>query len=189
MIKLAKYSMGYRSKLIIDCYKKWLRKGDKVLDVGCGNGIVSRELQTYFRLAITGCDIQNYLKYKIPFTQMLSEDSLPFKGKTFDVIMFNDVLHHTAKENQQKLIKDALRVADKVLIFEVQPTLWGKTFDYILNNIHYKNLNIPFTFRTNEEWVSLFANLQAKYEMQKVRKPFFYPFLHTAFCVMNSYED
>src|SRR5260221_12795679 len=122
MISLAQFSTTYRSKLIIDSYKNWIKTNDRVLDVGCGNGIVTEELKKYFHIDVTGCDMLNYLQVDLPFIQMHAENKLPFKQNSFDIIMFNDVLHHTAKDNQEKLLQEALRAGDKVLIFEVQPT-------------------------------------------------------------------
>lgn len=189
MISLADVTTTYRSKLIIEAYKKWLRAGEFVLDVGCGNGIVSWNLQNYFKIHLVGCDVINYLKYPIPFTKMVSESSLPNTQKKNQTIMFNDVLHHVEKVNQKKLLLDALHKSGKVLIFEVQPTFVGRLFDYILNTIHNKNMNMPFTFRSTQEWVLLFKSLRATYEIQEVKRPIFYPFSHIAFFINKNNEN
>lgn len=182
-MSLADITSTYRCKLIIATYKGWLRRKSKVLDVGCGNGIVLARLKKHFNVIVTGCDIINYLKYDIPYVEMGLEDKLPFKKKIFDIVMFNDVLHHMELKNQKKLIQEALRIADNVLIFEVQPTYTGKIFDYVLNKIHNPIMRIPLTFRSTEAWIILFKTLGVNYKIRYVKKPFFYPFLHIAFCI------
>ena len=98
--------------------------------------------------------------------------------------MLNDVLHHVEWDNQERLLREALRVSKKVLLFEVQPTLVGKLCDYILGKIYYKNMLIPFTFRTSSQWETLFKRLPIRrWKTKKVKRPFFYPFSHVAFCL------
>lgn len=181
MINLAAITSKYRGKLIIDAYRKWIKRGETVLDVGCGNGVVSNEIKNQFKLNLTGCDVMSYLTENIPFIKMKSEDKLPFRTKSFDIAMFNDVLHHTSFATQQKLLVEALRVADKVLIFEVKPTIVGIIADYLLNKVHNKNMNIPFTFRTVGGWQALFKSLGIKYGSLEVKRPLFYPFSHIVF--------
>ena len=133
---LSDITSSYRSRLIIETYNKLVQKGDRVLDVGCGNGVVSAILAQEFRIKIVGCDMMRYLTRAISFVQMEKEDRLPFRNNAFDVIFFNDVLHHTPRQNQEKLILESLRVAKKVLIFEVEPTIIGIIVDFFINKIH-----------------------------------------------------
>lgn len=182
MIKLAEFSSRYRARLIAKAYTRWIKPKEKILDVGSGTGIVAVELSKLLKVTVSGCDIEEYLIEKIPFKKMEAHDKLPFKDKSFDTVMFNDVLHHTDYENQKKLLKEAERVTKKqILAFELRPTLSGKLADFLINKIHYIRMNIPFTYRTTSEWKSLFEDLGFKYEAKEVRKPFLYPFSHIAF--------
>ena len=174
----------FRGSLIVETYKNWLTKKDRVLDVGCGTGIVSKQLADYFKIKIVGCDIKNYLKRDIKFVKMAYKDKLPLPKNSFDTAMLNDVLHHADWDDQEILLREALRVSKKVLLFEVQPTLVGKLCDYILGKIYYKNMLIPFTFRTSSQWETLFKRLPIRrWKTKKVKRPFFYPFSHIAFCL------
>lgn len=178
---LADYTSTIRGRLIINAYKKWLKPKEKVLDIGCGNGVVSKQIADEFRLRIYGCDTLNYLTKKIPFKLTKDGRPLPFKNHEFSAAMFNDVLHHIPYSIQEQLITDALRVAKQVLIFEVQPTIIGKVADYTLNKIHNHFMRIPFTFRTTSQWGKMFAKNKLKHEVQSVKTPLFYPFSHVAF--------
>lgn len=166
-------------------YDKWLKENERVLDIGCGRGTITKLLRHHYSLQLQACDIKNYLIYNdIPFKKMAS-DKLPKFKRKFDTALLNDVLHHIPKENQENLIKDALRVAKKVLIFEMKPSLVAKISDATLNKFHYGDLSTPLSFRDLSEWKSLFKKLHVKLEVKVMRKPFWYPFSHIAFLIQK----
>lgn len=168
----------YRANFILNSYRSILKKGQKVLDAGCGTGVVSVFLQENLKIDLTGCDIKNYLKHPIPFVKIAADGKLPFKTNSFDAVMLNDVLHHLEKETQIGLLKEAVRVGKKVLIFEVRPTLSGKLFDIVLNKLHYGDLKAPLTFRDVDEWGEVFKKMKVKYKIKRIGQPVFYPFSH-----------
>lgn len=172
----------YRTKLIISAYKKWIKKGDSIIDIGCGTGVVTKNLTKYFSSKITGADIKNYSLYKMPFIK-IAKGKIPIKNNMFEFSMFNDVLHHINREDQPDTLKEAARVSKKVLIFEFKPTISGKLFDKILNKFHYGNLDVPLSMRTLEEWTDLFKSLGFKYQSMILKRPFWYPFSHMAFII------
>jgi len=176
-----KQTLIFRSKLIIKSYENWLFPADKVLDVGCGNGIVTRELQKKFRCNMAGTDILKYADVDLPFYPITQEDRLPFSDNSFDVAMFNDVLHHTA--NPDTILKEAARVAKRVLIFEIKPTIIAKMYDVLINKIHNPRMPVPLNLKDQKEWQDLFSELGFSYTTRIVPKPVFYPFTHFAFCV------
>ena len=178
--KITKTTSSYRCKLIADAYAIWIKEGDKVLDIGCGNGIITNFLKQRFNIKITGCDIKNYLVYQIPFIE-ITNGQLPFTKRVFNLALLNDVLHHISKEKQEKLISEAIKIADRVLIFEAEPTIMGKIADILLNKFHYGDLRIPLTFRSTENWQELFKKLGLKSKTIKLERPFWYPFTHIAF--------
>lgn len=168
------FTLIYRSKIIIKAYQGWIANTDKVLDIGCGNGVVTEELRKNLQCLIVGTDVLDYRKRDIPFRVMTDKSGLPFKDNEFDTAMFNDSLHHC--DDQEALLKEAARVAKKVLIFEMEPTLIAKILEVCLNRIHNPLMNIPFNIRTSEDWRCYFTRLNFDFEYWKIEKPFFYPF-------------
>lgn len=183
MNRLTQFTTGIRSKLIIQAYKNYLKKGDRVLDLGCGDGILSEILQNAFVLKLTGCDIENYLWKKIPFVAMGNESILPFPDNSFDTVMVNDMLHHISYSNQKKLLREALRVSNKVLIFEDEPTLVGLLADWIVNKFHNLHMPVTLTHKNHLQWVKLFESMEIRYKYRKIHRPFFYPFSHECFYI------
>lgn len=181
-MNISKFTSGYRTKLIISVYRRWIKPKNTILDIGCGTGVVTKILGEYFTSQITGADIKNYLIYKIPFLR-ISNGKIPSKGKIFNIALLNDVLHHIDKENQVDVLKEALRISKKVLIFEFEPTIIGKLADIILNKFHYGDLHAPLSVRSIGEWQALFKIMQLKYQTVKIQTPFWYPFSHIAFMI------
>ncbi|NQU98267.1 class I SAM-dependent methyltransferase [Candidatus Woesearchaeota archaeon] len=174
-------TIKWRGRILIKAIKRFSLQDKKVLDIGCGNGVITDQLQKYFNLKITGLDILNYLTKKIDFQLMKEEDKIPYKDNKFDLGIFTDALHHMPYKIQVKLIKEALRVSKEVLIFEVAPTFKGKLIDFLINQIHNANMPILLTHRNKQDWMKVFAKNNIKAEFYPVKTPFIYPFIHYLF--------
>lgn len=176
----------YRGKLIIEAYSTWINNKDRILDVGCGTGVITKQIAEQFNAKVTGCDIENYLTEKISIIMIDKDYKLPFPNQSFDIIMLNDVLHHIKSDEQEKLINESLRVAKKVLIFEAEPTVSGMIFDFLLNILHYGGLDAPLSFKNIEGWGKLFKKSKINFKAIRIRKPFWYPFSHIAFSLWKT---
>ena len=77
-------------------------KGTRILDFGCGKGLITKEISKINQKAIiTGVDVsQEALKSakkrvkKANFTKIYESKKLPFKDASFDFIIASDVLEH-----------------------------------------------------------------------------------------------
>ena len=111
-----KFTNNWRAKFIINEYRDLIKNRDKVLDIGSGNGNVSKIIQEKLKVDLIGIDIYNYNENKIKFKEFDGEN-IPFKDKSFKFTMFNGVLHHMSLENQFQILSEAKRVSDSILIF------------------------------------------------------------------------
>lgn len=108
-------------------FNNYLTKGDKVLDLGCGNGRYY-ELFKNKEIDYIGVDssekLVNIAKEKYPAVKFQAEDALnlPFPDNHFDKIYSIAVLHHIpSKELRMEFLKESKRVLKKdgILILTV----------------------------------------------------------------------
>lgn len=182
MIDFAELPVKHRITQITRAYRRWIPRETRLLDVGCGNGIVTAGIAGAFSSPVTGCDIERYLARDIPYVHMKTPDRLPFPDGSVAIVMFNDVLHHTNKHIQKSLLAEAVRVAtDSILIFELLPTPLVYVADFLVNKIYHPTMNVPLTFRTPEDWRHLFSEYSVRVTTHHVPRPIFSPFPHVAF--------
>ena len=127
-------------KMCLDC-EGFIRKGSKILDLGCGSGIIGKTFQEIFQADLIGVDIDDKRISAIPF-QLIDGENLPFPENSFDVALINYVLHHS--RDPIALLNEAKRVAkDKIVICEDLPEdilsklicqLHGISFDNFFGN-------------------------------------------------------
>ena len=183
LIDITKLTSSYRYSLIIETLSKWFKKSEQIVDIGSGNGIVIKLIMDHFNVKIIASDIKNYLIYDDIYFVKIKNGKLPFQAKQFDIALLLDVLHHVSFKKQELLIKESLRVAKKVFIFDAKPTLAGKVADLILNKYHYGDLEAPLTFRDVQNWTKLFNKMSLKSQVISIKRPFWYPFSHVAFLI------
>lgn len=136
----------------------------RVLDFGCGDLSLSRELiAKNSKLKITGVDVVRLSKDGIPEKLKYIRydgEKLPFKDKTFDLVLCFYVLHHC--DDPEISLRECARVAkENVIIIESVPRntieipIMGFV-DWIFNA--WKILQVPVTFKfySRERWKKLF---------------------------------
>jgi len=114
-IALLRAENAIRTPWVISSLEKRLGSCAKVLDIGCGGGLLTNPLakQGY---EVTGLDLsQESLKTAKDFDETGRVSyvygnayELPFENRTFDAVCAMDVLEHV--ENPHKLIQEASRV-------------------------------------------------------------------------------
>lgn len=94
--------------------RKYTDAGGGILDVGSGPIGIGEFWPHFF----VGCDVSFAVPPQKPMRPVVcSGMHLPFRDRSFDVVVASDVMEHVPPENRPKLISEMLRVARKVAIF------------------------------------------------------------------------
>jgi len=153
-------------KMCLDC-QNFIPKGGKILDLGCGSGIVAKAFKDFFQAEVMGVDIVDKRIVNIPF-QMINGRNLPFPGNSFDAVLISYVLHHS--QNPTSLLTEAKRVSKKIIIYEDLP-------EGFLSKIYCKVHQFSFdklfgnpsktSFKTEKDWEKIFKELGLKIIFKK----------------------
>jgi SAM-dependent methyltransferase len=103
-----------RAEVIAGHLAQMIPANATVLDVGCGDGAVGGVLLGKRQdLSIQGIDVLLRRDLHIPVVQY-DGDVIPHPDRSFDTVIFIDVLHHTG--DPLRFLKEARRVAGKCII-------------------------------------------------------------------------
>lgn len=146
--------------MCLDC-KDFIARNSKILDLGCGSGIVGKAFQDFFKAKIIGVDIRDFRVENIPF-QIFDGKKLPFSDNSFDIVLINYVLHHSG--NPVALLKEAKRMTKgKIIVFEdlfegflskLICKIHGITFDKFFGN------PTKTSFNSEKGWEKIFKELE-----------------------------
>ena len=149
----------------------------RILDVGCGDGALARRLMDLRAdLEIKGIDVLDRRPTQIP-VDIFDGRTIPFGERSFDFVMFVDVLHHT--ENPAALLAEAVRVAGRGIIlkdhlregFLAGPTL--RLMDWFANAP--LGVALPYNYWTKSQWNAAFDALDLRPAVWRTRLGL-YPF-------------
>jgi ubiquinone/menaquinone biosynthesis C-methylase UbiE len=103
------YVFRRRVRVLSERLADALPKDATVLDVGCGDGLISKLIvERRPDVKIQGIDILIRPQTHIPVTKF-DGVKIPHPDESFEVVMFVDVLHHT--DDPSMLLGEATRVA------------------------------------------------------------------------------
>ena len=122
------YKYDGRWRKVADAFAEHykLKKGDKILDVGCGKGFLLYDLtQAVPGIEIYGIDISQYgiehAKEEVrPYLKVANATTLPFPDKHFDFVFSINTLHNLPCYDLEKALVEMERVGkkDKYLVVE-----------------------------------------------------------------------
>ncbi|HVZ94674.1 MAG TPA: class I SAM-dependent methyltransferase [Phycisphaerales bacterium] len=108
-----------RLRELVSLITPHLREGDRVLDVGCGNGTLGDALMIAPN-APRGLIVEGLERYKRggePITVHPYDGvTFPFPDASWDVVILADVLHH--EEDPDRLVRECVRVSRRLLIIK-----------------------------------------------------------------------
>jgi len=156
-----------RAHGLVDLFIDRITEGERVLDLGCGFGDVSRVLIDRKQCKCTLVDVDNFSLNSELEVIICHGKRLAFKDDQFDTVLLIQVLHHCADPKQ--VLSEAARVSKgKVIIIEdVYNGLWERTRTSLIDGL----LNFEFLGRHKNkpvsEWLKLFRRLNLKIISQK----------------------
>jgi SAM-dependent methyltransferase len=160
-----------RVAVLVESIVPHLVEGDKVLDVGCGSGLLGRALLDY-PLCPEGVELKGLERLKRAGTAIdvieYDGDTIPFADKTFDAVILADVLHHEI--DPEKLLGECVRVSRRLLIIkdhQINGLLaqWRVSFlDWAANSPY----GVPclYHYYSPEEW----RRLPARYNLKLIEE-------------------
>lgn len=165
--------LNRRAKVIYDEISSCLI-GDSLLDIGCGNGLISNLARGRFK-KIQLLDVVNYLPaaLNLPFLLYKEEEQLPIEG-AFDTVLLLTVLHHS--RDPVELLKKAWAATKKRLIIiesvvgvrepdppcefvtldDTDQVAYAAFVDWFYNRVLHDDIPVPYSFTTPDKWLSLF---------------------------------
>jgi SAM-dependent methyltransferase len=105
-----------RAHVLSNWYARLIPRQARVLDVGCGDGLISALLRsTRPDVQIRGIDVlpRDHARIQV---EVFDGIRIPFENGAFDVVLLSDVLHHT--NDPMTLQREARRVASQYVIIK-----------------------------------------------------------------------
>ena len=147
-----------RVHVLASHFAEMIPPGHRVLDVGCGDGVIDRLLQERRPdLHIAGVDTLVRPNARIPVTSFDGKQ-LPFGDKSWDTVLFCDVLHHA--EEPVGILRDAARVARHSVIIKDHLAegafAWSllRFMDFVGNAPH--GVERPYKYFNRAQWASAY---------------------------------
>jgi SAM-dependent methyltransferase len=144
-----------RARVLADHLVGLIPSGSRVLDVGCGDGTIDYLInQRRPDLSIEGIDPLIRPKARIP-VRWFDGATIPYPDRSFDVVMFVDVLHHTS--DPLVLLSEAARVGGLVLIKDhfregILANTTLRLMDWVGNARH--GVALPYNYWPKSKWMA-----------------------------------
>lgn len=157
-----------RARNIIAQFEGLITPGEKVLDIGLGNGIIAQHIKNRFNAEVEGVDVVDYNETNIKNT-IYNGLQLPFKDDSFDSVLILETLHHCTDMIQ--VLKETKRVVKKhvIIMEDFYENFFEKYLllfhDYI-SNIR-KGVHCPYYFQSKKRWKEIFGEIGLKIGQEK----------------------
>ena len=150
-----------------------LRPGDRVLDVGCGNGTLGRALMDDPRTpkGVTVEGLERVARGGEPITvHAYPGGRFPFDDGAYDVVIVADVLHH--ERDPMALLAECARVAGRLVIIKDHRVegLFSKARVSLMDWAANAPYGVPCLFRYNslQQWRQVPEQLKTRVQRELV---------------------
>jgi ubiquinone/menaquinone biosynthesis C-methylase UbiE len=140
--------------VLSDWFAQLMPRQIRVLDVGCGDGLISALLSSKRPdIEIIGIDVLPRDRSQIP-VQLFDGTRIPFGDESFDLVLFSDVLHHTI--DPTILLREAQRVTSKHVLIKdhyregVAANYRLRFMDWV-GNARF-GVALPYNYWTEQQW-------------------------------------
>ena len=144
-----------------------LKAGDKVLDVGCGNGFIAHHLSSLLGTSVIGLDVSESTSAHINFLPY-DGHNFPVLDSTFDAVLLCYVLHHA--HDADAVLQEAHRVLRPhgiVIVYEDNPSCWWDRAVCWVHNQQWKRRTGQCTFQLRNDWNRVFRKAGFKVLSQR----------------------
>lgn len=156
-----RYVFQRRVRVIREHLVEMIPQGATVLDIGCGDGLIDKLiLEGRPDISLEGIDVALRPKVHIPAVSFDGK-VIPHPDKSFDAVIFVDVLHHTV--DPTILIREAQRVARKCILIKdhnrtgLAAGLTLRFMDWVGNAPH--EVILTYNYWPERRWCEVFAQL------------------------------
>ena len=134
--------------------------GNKILDLGAGNGLLALEIKEQLDKEVVLVDVVDYNYTDLPLILYNPEEKVPLADEEVDTTILYTVLHHAS--DPEHLLEEATRVTRKRLVIkeayieEDGIRITNSFVDWFYNRvIGDEDINVPLNFLKIEGWEKL----------------------------------
>lgn len=169
-----------RTEWIMENISGFVKKGEKILDLGAGGGWIGKEIQKNKKANVALLDVRDFNQTELEL-MIYNGKKIPFADNSFGAVLLIFVLHHC--EKPLTILREAQRVSqDRLIIMEDVYSSWlGKAFMYFWEFLGFfasflanpPGENMAFNFQTFSEWEKMLKSLNLKIiYKKKTKSPF-----------------
>lgn len=175
-----------RIEVLTELLVAQLQPGDKVLDIGCGSGLLGATLAAHSKCpaGVTVLGLEKAKRGNEPIEVIAHTNGpLPFADNSIDVVILADVLHH--EEQEAQLLAEAARICRRLLIIKDHKPEGSLAYsricflDWAANNPH--GVKCLYRYHRYNEWQELFARLGLTPRMEKTSIDLYPPLFNLVF--------